>query len=447
MGTEHLVLQKLWRCTMAHLNEQSRSMIQNLLDGRFTPLAIAHKLNRAHSTIVREIRKHRRENEEDKKRKKNFCVFRKTCYKKDLCKVPPGNCPGRCSCCKILVCRTLCEDYREDTCNKLARSPYVCNGCLELAHCQKRKYFYSAISAEKEYQTDLHECRTGIDASENELQQYDFLIKQGGRNGQSLHHIIEAHKDVFQKCEKTVYNYFNQNFFSLPRGEMPKMCIRKNRKKGIIRHKVDPKCRVGRNISDYNKFIAEHPKLPRVQMDSVVGRVGGKVLLTLQFEESGMLLAWLREANNSQSVIDYFDMMERKFGLTRFRHMFPLILTDNGPEFSNPSAIETSITGKQRTRVFYCDPNASWQKGKIENNHTNLRRILEHGCSFDNLTQNDIDLVLSHVNSYIREKYGNIPAASRFSSIFGDDCLDMLNIKVIPPEKVILNPNLLKGKI
>ena len=76
-----------------------------------------------------------------------------------------------------------------------------------------------------------------------------------------------------------------------------------------------------------------------------------------------------------------------------------------------------------------------------------MRRILEHGCSFDNLTQNDIDLVLSHVNSYIREKYGNIPAASRFSSIFGDDCLDMLNIKVIPPEKVILNPNLLKGKI
>ena len=182
-------------------------------------------------------------------------------------------------------------------------------------------------------------------------------------------------------------------------------------------------------------------------MDSVIGSVGGKVLLTLQFE-CGMMLAWLRDTNNSQSVIEYFDLLEQKLGLSRFRRMFPIILTDNGSEFSNPTAIEISpITGKRRTRVFYCDPNASWQKGSIENNHTNLRRILVKGCSFTRLTQQDIDLVLSHLNSYIRKSYDDTPTIERFCALFGKDCLDALNLTVIPPDDIILDPKLLKGKI
>jgi len=228
---------------------------------------------------------------------------------------------------------------------------------------------------------------------------------------------------------------------------MPRMCMRKPRTVEKIRHKIDPKYREGRRLSDYKKFVAEHPELPTVQMDSVIGKVGGKVLLTLQFE-CGMMLACLRDTNNSQSVIDYFDMLERKFGLERFRIMFPVILTDNGSEFSNPSAIEnSSLAGVPRTKVFFCDPNASWQKGNIENNHTNLRRILTKGCSFDKLNQNDVDIVLSHMNSYIRAKYENIPAIAKFSSIFGKDCLDILNLRIIPSNEVILEPKLLKGKI
>ena len=258
---------------------------------------------------------------------------------------------------------------------------------------------------------------------------------------------MEAHKDVFQKCPKTLYNYFNRGVFSLPRGDMPRMCMRKTRTVEPIRHKIDPKCREGRTLTDYKKYRQEHPDLPVVEMDSVIGSIGGKVLLTLQLD-CGMMLACLRDTNNSQSVIEYFDALERKLGVDTFRKMFPLILTDNGPEFSNPTAIETSPdTGELRTRVFYCDPNAAWQKGKVENNHTNLRRILPKGCSFNRLTQADVNLVLSHLNSYIRKCYDDIPAIVRFSSLFGKDSLDALNLAIIPPDDVMLNPKLLKGMI
>lgn len=432
---------------MSHLTEQDRHMIANLLDAGLSPLAIAHQLKRAHSTITRELRKHRREDEENQKHKKNFCNRRLICHKRSLCKIPPGNCPGRCSQCKLIECRKYCDEYEEEVCMKLARPPFVCNGCPDLKNCRKRKFFYQAVAAEKAYLDLLHECRKGIDVSEAEIRQYNELIRHGGHNGQSLHHIMSAHKDVFQKCSKSLYNYFNQGIFSLPRGEMPRMCMRKPRKVEKIRHKVDPKCRSGRTLADYEKYCLEHPNLPTVQMDSVIGSVGGKVLLTLQFE-CGMMLAWLRDTNNSQSVIEYFDLLEQKLGLSRFRRMFPIILTDNGSEFSNPTAIEISpITGKRRTRIFYCDPNAAWQKGSIENNHTNLRRILVKGCSFTRLTQQDIDLVLSHLNSYIRKSYDDTPAIERFCALFGKDCLDALNLTVIPPDDIILDPKLLKGKI
>ena len=432
---------------MSHLTEQDRHMIANLLNAGLSPLAIAHKLKRAHSTITRELRKHRREDEENQKHKKNFCNRRLICHKRSLCKIPPGNCPGRCSQCKLIECRKYCDEYEEEVCMKLARPPFVCNGCPDLKNCRKRKFFYQAVAAEKAYLDLLHECRKGIDVSEAEIRQYNELIRHGGHNGQSLHHIMSAHKDVFQKCSKSLYNYFNQGIFSLPRGEMPRMCMRKPRKVEKIRHKVDPKCRSGRTLADYEKYCLEHPNLPTVQMDSVIGSVGGKVLLTLQFE-CGMMLAWLRDTNNSQSVIEYFDLLEQKLGLSRFRRMFPIILTDNGSEFSNPTAIEISpITGKRRTRIFYCDPNAAWQKGSIENNHTNLRRILVKGCSFTRLTQQDINLVLSHLNSYIRKSYDDTPAIERFCALFGKDCLDALNLTVIPPDDIILDPKLLKGKI
>ncbi len=133
--------------------------------------------------------------------------------------------------------------------------------------------------------------------------------------------------------------------------------------------------------------MEQHPELTPVQMDSVIGEVGGKVLLTVLFP-CGMLLARLRDTNNSQSVIDYIDSFERNFGLDMFQKLFPVILTDNGSEFSNPMAIEFSpVTKERRTWVFYCEPNAARQKGNIENNHTNLRRILPRKTSFNALTK------------------------------------------------------------
>ena len=432
---------------MAHLTKQDRCKIENFLVAGVKPKEIARNLGKSHTTITREIRRHRQEEEPERRKSRNFCVFRAKCKENGLCQYPPPNCQRKCSSCRIIACNDRCLSFVEDECSKLKRSPFVCNGCGELKNCRRRKYFYFAQEAMKEYRALLVEARRGIDASKTEIQQYMGLIRRGLRQGQSFHHIMASHTDCFQKCERTLYNYFQQGIFELTRGDMPRMNVRKPRTKEKICHRIDPLYRKGRTYADFHVFKKEHPELPTVQMDSVVGSVGGKVLLTLHFE-CGLMLAWLRDTNNSQSVLDYFDMLEQSFGLVTFRKMFPVILTDNGAEFSNPHAIETSpVTKVTRTRVFFCEPNSAWQKGSIENNHTNLRRILPRGTSFDSLVQDDIDLVISHLNSYKRKLYDDVPAIQRFNSIFGHDILARLNISLIPPEEVILDKKLLGGKI
>jgi len=180
-------------------------------------------------------------------------------------------------------------------------------------------------------------------------------------------------------------------------------------------------------------------------MDSVEGRKGGKVLLTIHFVNTSFMLAYIRDHNDSQSVIDIFNMIQSVIGITKFKELFVVILTDNGSEFSNPSEIEyDSNTGEQRTKIFYCHPSSPFEKGSCEVNHELLRRILPKGQSFDDLKQKDINLIMSHINSYKRNKLNNKSPIELFSFIYGNETIDKLEIQEVESNKVSLSPQLLK---
>jgi IS30 family transposase len=120
---------------------------------------------------------------------------------------------------------------------------------------------------------------------------------------------------------------------------------------------VDKGCRIGRNYEAFQTFIEKNPDTPIVQMDSVIGTKGGKCLLTVHFVETSLMLAFLRDSNTSQSVIDVYSDLYQRLGRELFRKLFPVILTDNGSEFSNPKAIVygPEKNGLLRTQIYYCD--------------------------------------------------------------------------------------------
>ena len=81
--------------------------------------------------------------------------------------------------------------------------------------------------------------------------------------------------------------------------------------------------------------------------------------------------------------------------------------------------------------------------GSKENNHTNLRKILPGGTSFNNLTQADVDKIISHLNSYNRKSFNDKTALEMFAVIYGEEVIQKLNIEEIHPNLVIMTPDLI----
>jgi len=424
-----------------HLTNDERLLIERLLTEQTSLSQIAEIIGKSKSTISREVRARAIPSDKGAPyRIRNRCISRMDCNKRYLC-VDKNRCTRKCSTCKL--CNEICPDYEEQVCYKLYEPPYCCNGCIDERQCVLRKRYYINKKAHEAYRERLIESRVGVNITEDELLILDEFVSPLIRRGQSVHHIVKNNADKFNISEKSIYRYVDGGLLTAKNIDMPRVCRIKPRKTKPVVHKVDSGCRMGRTYADYKNFIKES-SLPVVEMDSVIGRVGGKALLTLMFTSCDFMLAFIRNRNTSQSVIETFDYLYGLLGAKTFKTLFPLLLTDNGSEFSNPLKLEFDKDGNKRTMIFYCDPYSSFQKPHVEVNQEFIRRILPKGKSFDNLEQSDINLMMSHINSYSREKLSNKSPIEMFSFLYGWNTLKKLGISKIMPNDIILNSKLLK---
>jgi len=424
-----------------HLTDSERLQIEKWLREGISLKQIAANLDKSASTVSREIRA--RAITSDKYapyRIHNRCIKRNLCQKQHLCADKP-NCVKMCSSCNY--CNSICEEYEEQQCLRLYEPPYVCNGCLDERKCVLRKKYYLHKKAHEAYREMLVESRAGANITEDELLRLDEFVSPLIMRGQSVHHIVTHNADRLEVSEKSIYRYVDGGLLKARNIDLPRRCRLKPRKTKPVEYKIDSSCRIGRTYADYIKYI-EHTGVSSVEMDTVIGRVGGRVLLTLFFKSCDFMLAFIRERNTSQSVIDIFNLLQSLSGIDSFGKLFPVILTDNGSEFSNPKALEFDTQGNQRTKIFYCDPYASYQKPNVELNHEFIRKILPKGTSFDNLIQADIDLMMSHINSYSREKLNDKSPFDIFGFLYGWETLEKLGQSKIPANEILLKPALLK---
>jgi len=306
------------------------------------------------------------------------------------------------------------------------------------------KHIYSAVEAHKEYETILSESRSGICCPEAELEQLNNLFSPLLIKGQSIHHICATQSSSVMFSERTVYNYVDAGLFTAKNIDLPRKVRFRARKSRHDSFKVDKSCRIGRTYEDYLLFLDDSPDCPVVQLDSVEGKKGGKVLLTIHFVKTEFMLAFLRDRNTAASVSNVFEKLYWELRPDRFIHIFPLLLADNGSEFSDPLSIEMDAENNLRTRMFYCDPSAPYQKGAAENNHEFIRRVLPKGNSFDHLTQEQVSCMMNHINSYHRANLGNHSPYEMFRLFYGQHILDALGAELISPNDITLRPELLK---
>lgn len=420
-----------------HLTLDERNFIEQELAKNTSFRNIAKYLSKDPTTISKEVRKHRiRKDGQAIHVNFNHCAKKYNCHRKNLCN---PRCSKECRHCNN--CNDVCSDFVDGTCFRLTHAPYVCNGCTEKFGCKLTKYYYRALPSFNSYKTTLSEARQGINMTELELFNLDRIVSPLIKKGQSISHI---HKTNDLPCTRaTLYNYVSKNCFSARAIDLPRMVKMKKRKQKRTEPK-DTFARTNRTYDDFLKYIELHPDLPIVEMDTVEGIKGGKVLLTFLFRASRLMLAFILSEKTQKEVFRIFNMLEYGLGTELFEKTFPIILTDNGTEFGNPLSLEFNNEGIGRTRIFYCNPRASYQKGMLEKNHEFIRYVLPKGTSFDNLVQPNIDKMINHINSLARESLSwNTPIEVAMVTL-DKKVIKKLNLKKVPANEIQLTPKLLK---
>ena len=341
------------------------------------------------------------------------------------------------------------RQVRESTCHNLPcplldKAPFVCNDCPKRRqNCGYKKIFYLAKQAQKQYEQTLVEAREGTPLNSKTFWDMDKVISEGVKKGQHIYHILKTHNlDV---SSSTVYRHIRKGYLSIAPIDLVRAVKFKERRKSKL-PSIPKEAKKGRSYEDFQNYLSLNQLNSWLEMDTVIGRMGGKVLLTFNLSFCNFIFARLLDNKTALEVTKHlYDIKNTLHQADKdFFQLFPVILTDNGGEFARVDDIEMDVRGE--SKLFFCDPNRSDQKGRIEKNHTLIRDILPKGTSFDNLTQEDINLVCSHVNSVKRVALNGKSAYELFAFTYGEEIPKLLGISKIPAEDVCQSSTLLQHK-
>lgn len=416
-----------------HLTVQERIIIEKGIENGSTKAAIALTIGKDKSTVGKEIKKHRE-------------LVHKSSYK--------INCANMKNCSHNHVCDN-CADFKPFTCNRRDRSPGACNGCSKYTHCRYDKYRYKADFSHKKYREDLVDSRTGINMSYEECKAMADIIVPLIKAGHSPYHIVTNHPEL-NISEKTLYNYIENGIFrefGLLDIDLRIKTKRKITKRASNKYKKreDKKYLNGRTYDDFINYTAENKNLSVVEMMDTVYNNGstGPFMQTFKFLDYSFMFIVYQEEKTAKSMVEGVDLLEKILGKDLFSEEVAIIKTDRGSEFCDAEGFEKEENESRRTRIFYCDPMASGQKGSLENNHKEIRYICPKENDLKDLglnSQEKANLIVSHINSQSKEHLkGKSPLeVMEFMNPALYQKFKDFGIERINKDNIVLKPYLLK---
>lgn len=394
-----------------HLSYEDRKNIEDGLNNNESINQISIELNRNHSTVLREIDRNKIFSQPT-----SFNTYRNNNFNKDL------------------------------SCIKLLKSPYVCNGCKSRSGCRKERYTYYARKANDSYKELISECRKGIDLTPEQVYQINSIIKPLIKKGQTTNHLYINHPDILDFSKVSFYNYIHSGVFEFGPLDFPRIVKYKKRAISKRRTRKEREIRINRAYDDFVKYINENNDLNIVEMDTVMGKQNEpKCMLTFLWRKTRFMIIILLQSKTMQEVTKAFGYLQNIIPLNIYKNLFQVILTDNGSEFFDVNGIEFNHkTGELVSKLFYCDPNASRQKGMIEKNHEFIRYVLPKETSFEFLTKDKCNLLSNNINSLCRDSLNGKSPFEAMKFLCDEELLNQLDLYYIEPDKVQLNTKLLK---
>jgi IS30 family transposase len=331
------------------------------------------------------------------------------------------------------------------TCEKLLKPPFVCNPCKLCNHaCRFDRRKYIAVKAHEDYERELTNAREGINFNDEAFYEMDRIITGGVKSGQHIYQIIQSNDFSYKKS--AIYNHIKKGNLSVCATDLPRMVKFKQRKAKYAEY-IPAGLKISRSYADFCALKEETGLAGYVEMDTVIGRIGGKCVLTFLFHPFNFMLGLLLDNKTSAEVSQKLIKLKGRLAECGFcfKDVFPVILTDNGGEFADVFTIENNLSGIKESSLYFCDPYHSWEKPHIEKNHTLFRDIAPSGTSFDDWSQHYVDAIFSHVNATARASFGGKTAYAMFSFVFGESTALCLGITHVEPKDVVQTPMLLKA--
>lgn len=418
-----------------HLTLSERKIIETGISNGSTKAAIAETLGKDKSTICKEIKEHRFVFQRMKLPKE--CAAYATCR-------PGSSCSGP----------EFCPKYKPVVCPRRDRSPGACNGCPKWSTCRFDKIKYDAERAHSSYQSKLVSSREGINISAEELARIAKIVKPLLQQGQSPYQIVKNHPELGMS-EKTLYTYIAGRAFAMVGIlDIDLRCkvSRKMPKKQIKQYKQreDRSFIVGRTYQDFLDYTTCNGSQGIVEMDTVYNDVSnGPFMQTFKFLDYGFFFSIYHTGKTASDMLSGVNLLDSILGSALFDKYVRVLLTDRGGEFYYADKMEVREDGTLRTKVFYCDPMCSGQKGSLENKHRELRYICPKETDLAELgltSQEKMNLVTSHINSMPLESlHGKTPW--EMLHFFAEDLeqkFQAFGLQKIEKDMVTLQPYLLK---
>ena len=407
-----------------HLSLEDRKKIQEGIENELTKVEIAKNIGKDPTTVSKEIKNRR------KLKPRNPFNNPITCTKFKDCR----------------ICHGKCSEYEEIKCLRRDRKVGACNLCPKISKCRLDKYFYYAKQAHENYLYTLSDSREGVNLTTKEMLNIVDIIKPLLKKGQSVYQILKNHPEI-KLSAKSLYTYIESEIFQdygINNFSLRRQVSMKKRKQ--LKKRKEPVNYDGRRYKDYLQFIKDNPNIITTEMDTVYNHQDGPYIQTFIFQNTGLMIGFLHIEKTSESMASTLDDLQEILKNDYFK-LFSLILTDRGTEFQKYELFEVNTeTGEIRTNIFYCDPQTPSQKPHVENNHNYVRDIIPNGKSLKTLTQEDLNLMFSHINSTPRKVLNGKTPYEAFEFLYGKEILNKLNIQKIEKDMVTLQPYLLKIK-
>ncbi len=269
---------------------------------------------------------------------------------------------------------------------------------------------YSADIAHEKYRENLRAKGPDLKIGKDwELAHFieNGILENGWSPEVVLGKIKQEHLPFKTSISKTtLYRYIeNGLFLNISNKNLSVKGKRKNKYRKIhTQHRAN----AGDSIEKRPKDINSREEFGHWEMDSVMGRknVSQNSLLTITERKTRKEIIIKLENHTSNQVCLALDALEQKCG-SLFSKIFKTITVDNGSEFANCEGLEKTVFGEgKRTKIYYCHPYSSYERGSNEVANRMIRRKIPKGTNIDNKTDEEIQAVADWINQYPRPMFG-----------------------------------------